>query len=102
VAQQEAARIGQEAQAMSVSIAEQSGRQARAARDEAAREVLAQVRAETQAAARAATVQAGEVRRLARVRMPGLVAQAVELARAGPMSVTRAAPDPGPEAGRRA
>jgi hypothetical protein len=71
-AQAEVARIGRDAE-----------RRTQAARDKATSEVLAQARAEAQQAAAGAGRQAHSVRRLAKRRMPGLVAAAVRLVRDG-------------------
>lgn len=95
-AEREAARIGEEARAASVSVAEESERQAAAARDESAREVFARASAQVQAAAQAAAQRAVGVRCLAMERMPGLVAKAVGRALAMPGSLL-AAPGTGRE-----
>ncbi len=79
-AQQEAARIAAQAQAEVSRIGRDAERRARAARDGAASGVLTQARAEAQQAAAGADKQALAVRRLAKRRMPGLVAAAVTLA----------------------
>ena len=82
-ARQEAARIADEAHAEVARIGRDAQRRTRAARDEAASGVLAQVRAEAQQAAAGADQQALSVRRLAKRRMPQLVATAVGMVRAG-------------------
>jgi hypothetical protein len=78
-----AARIAAEAHTEVMRIERDGQRRARAARDEAAAAVLAQARAEARQAAAVADRQALGVRRLAKRRMPELVAAAVRLVRAG-------------------
>ncbi len=82
-AQQEADRISAEAQAAVAAIGQEAGRQARAVRDEAAAELLAQARMEAQAATADAGQQAHQIRRLAARRLPVLVAAAAALVQAG-------------------
>jgi vacuolar-type H+-ATPase subunit H len=82
-AHREAARIAAEAHTEVMRIERDGQRRARAARDEATAAVLAQARAEAQEAAAGADRQALGVRRLAKRRMPELVATAVGLVRAG-------------------
>ena len=86
-AQREAARIAAEAHTEVMRIERDAQRRARAARDQAAAAVLAQARAEAQQAAVGADRQALGVRRLAKRRMPELVATAVGLVRAGGQDV---------------
>ena len=81
---QEAGRIAAETHAELARIGQEADRNARAARDEAAAEVLAQARAEVQETAAEADQQALRIRRLARRRRPELVAAAAGLVRAGP------------------
>ena len=83
-ARQEADRIAAEAHAEVARIGQEAARNARAARDEAAAEVLAQARAEVQETAAEADQQALRIGRLARRRLPELVATAVGTVRAGP------------------
>lgn len=78
-AHREADQITANTQAEVVRIGRDAERRARAARDEATSEVLAQARAEAQQAAAGAGRQALTVRRLAKRRMPALVAAAVGL-----------------------
>ncbi|HEY7432981.1 MAG TPA: hypothetical protein VH641_19845 [Streptosporangiaceae bacterium] len=75
------ARVGQEAD-----------RNARAAREEAAAEVLAQTRAEAQETVAAAGRQALQIRRLAQRCLAELVAAAAGLVRAGPAGTSRRPP----------
>jgi hypothetical protein len=77
-----AARIAAEAHTEVMRIERDGQRRARAARDEAAAAVLAQARAEARQAAAVAGREALGVRRLAKRRMPELVAAAVRLVRA--------------------
>ncbi|HUL24620.1 MAG TPA: hypothetical protein VLW44_02475 [Streptosporangiaceae bacterium] len=86
-ARQEAGRIMVEARAAVARVGQEAGRNARAAGEEAAAEVLAQTRAEVQGTAAAAGQQALQIRRLAQRRLPELVAVAVGLVRAGPTGV---------------
>jgi vacuolar-type H+-ATPase subunit H len=83
VARQEADRTTSEAQAGVAAIGQEAGRQARAARDQAAAEVLAQARVQAQAAAADASRQALQIRRLAERHLPVLVAAAARLVQAG-------------------
>ncbi len=79
----EADRITAAADAEVAAIGQEAGRKARAARDGATAEVLAQARAEAQEAAAEARQQALRVRRLAQRRLPVLVAAAADQVRAG-------------------
>ena len=83
-ARQEADRIAAEAHAELARIGQEAARNARAVRDEAAAEVLAQASAEVQKTTAEAGQQALRIGRLARRRLPGLVAVAVGTVRAGP------------------
>ena len=76
-ARREADRITAEARAEVAMIGQEADRNARAARDEAAAEVLAQARAEVEETAAQADRQALQIRRLALRRLPELVAAAV-------------------------
>ena len=82
-AQREANQITGQAQAEVARIGRDAERRARAARDEATAGVLAQARADAQQAAAGAGQQALQIQRLAKRRMPELVATAVGLVRAG-------------------
>jgi vacuolar-type H+-ATPase subunit H len=83
-ARQEAGRITAKARTAVARVGQEADRNARAAREEAAVEVLAQARAEVRETAAAGGQQALQIRRLARRRLPELVAAAVGLVRAGP------------------
>jgi vacuolar-type H+-ATPase subunit H len=83
-ARQEAGRIMAEAGAAVARVGQEADRNARAAGEEAAAEVLAQTRAEVQETAAEAAQQALQIRRLAQRRLPELVTAAVGLVRAGP------------------
>jgi vacuolar-type H+-ATPase subunit H len=76
-ARQDADRITAQARAEAAGITQAASQNARVARDEAAAEVLDQARAEVQEAAAEAGRQALRIRRLARRRLPVLVAAAV-------------------------
>jgi len=82
-ARREADRITADAHAGAERIGREAGERARAARDKAAGEVLAQARAQARQAATDASEQARQVRRLVQRRLPGLVTSAVGLVRAG-------------------
>lgn len=88
-AQQEADQIAASAQAEVARIGRDAERRARTAREDARSEVLAQARAEAQQAAAGAGRQALGVRRLAKRRMPDLVAAAVAMVRDGPAAPPR-------------
>jgi vacuolar-type H+-ATPase subunit H len=79
-ARQEAARITAQARAEAARIGQEADRNARAARDETAAEVLAQAKAEVEETAAEAGQQALQIRRLARRRLPELVAAAAAAA----------------------
>ena len=76
-ARREADRIMAGARAGVAMIGQEAGRNARAARDRAAADVLTQARAEVEETAARAGQQAARIRRLARRRLPELVAAAV-------------------------
>jgi F0F1-type ATP synthase membrane subunit b/b' len=82
-AKQEASRIAADARSAGAAIAADADRQARAARAEAAGQVLAGARAQAREAAAEAERQARQLRGHAAGRMPALVARAVSLVRAG-------------------
>jgi vacuolar-type H+-ATPase subunit H len=82
-ARREADQIAADSRAEAARIGQEAGQRARAARDDAAAEVLAQARAQARQAATDASEQAQQIRRLARRRLPGLVTVAVGLVRAG-------------------
>ena len=86
-ARQRAGRIMTEARAAVARIGQEADRNARAAGEEAAAEVLAQTRAEVWKTTAEAGQQAIQIRRLAQRRLPQLVAAAVGLVRAGPTDV---------------
>lgn len=86
-ARQRAGRIMTEARAAVARIGQEADRNARAAGEEAAAEVLAQTRAEVRETTAEAGQQAIQIRRLAQRRLPQLVAAAVGLVRAGPTGV---------------
>jgi vacuolar-type H+-ATPase subunit H len=82
-ARQEADRITAEARTAVARVGQEADRNARAVREEAAAEMLAQTRAEVQETRAAAGRQALQIRRLAQRRLPELVAAAVGLVRTG-------------------
>ncbi len=92
-AQREADQIAASAQAEVTRIGRDAERRARAARDDARSDVLAQARAEAQQAAAGAGRLALGVRRMAKRRMPDLVAAAVAMVRDGLDAPPRLATD---------
>jgi hypothetical protein len=102
-AERDARRIVAEARAQASAVAADAERRGRAARDEAARLVLAQAMSDAGEAEAAAARQAARVRELAAERMPALVSRAVDLVRnlpADPISAATGRDQPGSPGGQ--